>query len=230
MVYVGEDAVIEDGVVLFPGVFVGDRVRIGEETVIYPGVTILQDCVIGRHVIIHAGSVIGSDGFGYVRQGSAALKIPQIGTVQIDDQVEIGAGNCVDRAALGKTWLKRGVKTDNLVHIAHNVVIGEGTMILAQAAFSGSVRVGREVIVGGQVAVGDHLEIGDKVMIGGQSGIAKSVSAGEVVSGTPSMPHRLWLKTSGLIRRLPHFNERLRSLEQRIALLEEKLKKESDLS
>ena len=209
---------------LFAGVFIGNRVKIGKRTVVYPNVTILEDCLIGKDVIIHAGTVIGSDGFGFVRDGTNAVKIPQIGIVQIDDNVEIGANNCIDRSALGRTWIKSGVKTDNLVQVAHNVVIGEGTLIVAQAGISGSVSVGRQVIIGGQVGISDHVDIGDRVMIGSQSGIAKSISSGEVVSGTPGMPHRLWLKTSGLIARLPRFNERLRRLEKKAEELEKRLK------
>jgi UDP-3-O-[3-hydroxymyristoyl] glucosamine N-acyltransferase len=223
LVYVGEEASIGNDAVLFPGVFIGDRVRIGNGTVVYPNVTILQDCQIGNNVIIHAGTVIGSDGFGFVRDGAVSVKIPQIGTVRIDDDVEIGANSCIDRAALGKTWIKRGVKTDNLVHVAHNVVIGEDTIIVAQAAISGTVHIGSQVIIGGQVGIADHVEIGDRVMIGSQSGVPKSIPSGEVVSGTPAMPHRLWLKTSGIIRRLPQFNEHLRHLEKRVAELEKKI-------
>ncbi len=220
MAYVGKDATVGDDVILFPGVFVGDRVRIGDRAILYPNVTILSDCSIGNDVIIHAGTVIGSDGFGFVRSGTVSVKIPQIGTVQIDDHVEIGANNCIDRAALGKTWIKRGVKTDNLVHIAHNVVIGEDTIIVAQAGISGSVRIGREVIIGGQVGIVDHIEIGDRAMIGSQSGVAKSIPAGEAFSGAPAMPHRLFLRTSGLITRLPQINERLRTIEKKLNRLE----------
>jgi len=220
LVYVGEDALIGDNVIMFPGVFIGDRVKIGNGTIIYPNVTILHDCQIGKNVIINAGTVIGSDGFGFVRDGAVSVKIPQIGMVQIDDDVEIGANSCIDRAASGKTWIKRGVKTDNFVHVAHNVIIGEDTIVVAQVAISGSVHIGRQVIIGGQVAVSDHVEIGDRVMIGSQSGVPKSIPSGEVVSGTPAMPHRLWLKTSGIIRRLPQFSEHLRDLEKRVAELE----------
>ena len=223
LVYVGEEALIGDGVIMFPGVFIGDRVKIGNGTIIYPNVTILHDCQIGKNVIINAGTVIGSDGFGFVRDGPVSVKIPQIGMVQIDDDVEIGANSCIDRAASGKTWIKRGVKTDNFVHVAHNVIIGEDTIVVAQVAISGSVHIGRQVIIGGQVAISDHVEIGDRVMIGSQSGVPKSIPSGEVVSGTPAMPHRLWLKTSGIIRRLPEFNEHLRHLEKRVAELEKNL-------
>ena len=223
LVYVGEEALIGDNVIMFPGVFIGDRVKIGNGTIIYPNVTILHDCQIGKNVIINAGTVIGSDGFGFVRDGPVSVKIPQIGMVQIDDDVEIGANSCIDRAASGKTWVKRGVKTDNFVHVAHNVVIGEDTIVVAQVAISGSVHIGRQVIIGGQAAVSDHVEIGDRVMIGSQSGVPKSIPSGKVVSGTPAMPHRLWLKTSGIIRRLPQFIEHLRHLEKRVAELEKKL-------
>jgi UDP-3-O-[3-hydroxymyristoyl] glucosamine N-acyltransferase len=225
MVYVGKDAVIDDDVTLFPGVFVGERVKIGKRTLIYPNVSILQDCIIGKDVILHAGTVIGGDGFGFARDGAVPVKIPQIGTVQIDDEVEIGSNNCIDRAALGKTWIKRRVKTDNLVQVAHNVVIGENTVIVAQVGISGSVHVGRDVAIGGQVGIIDHLEIGDRAMIGSQSGVAKSVAPGHVVSGYPAMPHRLFLRTSGLIMRLPQMNSRLRDLEKKVEELEEKLKR-----
>ena len=219
-VYVGEEAVIGDHTTLCAGVFVGDRVRIGNGTVIHPNVSILHDCVIGNNVIIHAGTVIGSDGFGFVRDGQINVKIPQIGYVQIDDQVEIGANNTIDRAALGKTWIKRGVKTDNLVQIAHNVVIGEDTVIVAMVGISGSVNIGREVVIGGQVGITDHINIGDRALIGSQSGVAQSISPGQVVSGTPTMPHRLWLRTTRVIPRLPEMYDRLRRLEKRLEKLE----------
>ncbi len=222
-VYVGEGAVIGDRAVLFPGVFIGDGVHIGDRSLIYPNVTILHDCLIGKDVIIHAGTTIGGDGFGYVRDGATNVKIPQIGIVQIDDHVEIGANNTIDRAALGKTWIKRGVKTDNLVQIAHNVVIGEDTILVAQAAVGGSVRIGRQVVIGGQVAIADHLEIGDRAMIGSQSGVAKSLAPGQIVSGTTAMPHKLWLRTRSLIPRLPDLNRRVKALEKKIQLLEKQL-------
>jgi UDP-3-O-[3-hydroxymyristoyl] glucosamine N-acyltransferase len=183
-------------------------------------VSILHDCVIGNQVIIHAGTVIGSDGFGFVRDGPINVKIPQMGYVQIDDQVEIGANNAIDRAALGKTWIKRGVKTDNLVQVAHNVVIGEDTIIVAMTGISGSTNIGREVVIGGQVGIKDHIKIGDRVMIGSQSGVAKSISPGQVVSGTPSMPHRLWLKATRITPRLPEMYDRLRRLEKKVDELE----------
>ena len=220
MVYVGRDAEIGDHTVLFPGVYIGDRVTIGARSVLYPNVTVMGGCIIGNDVIIHAGTVIGSDGFGYVRDGATSVKIPQTGIVQIDDHVEIGALNTIDRAALGRTWIRRGVKTDNLVQVAHNVVIGEDTIVVAQTGISGSVRVGRQVILGGQVGISDHLEIGDRAMVGSQSGVAKNVEEGEVVSGTPAIPHRQWLRSSLLTARLPDVNGRLKRLEKRLNDLE----------
>ncbi len=226
MAYVGEEAVLGDNVILFPGVFIGDSVRVGSRTVVFPNVSILKDCIIGNDVTIQAGTVIGSDGYGYVRDGSVSVKIPQLGIVQIDDHVEIGANNCIDRAALGKTWIGQGVKTDNLVHIGHNVVIGENTLVVAQVGVSGSTRIGRDVIIGGQVGIIDHLEIGDGVMIGPQTGVTKDIPQGEVVMGYTQMPLRLFLKTTSLVRRLPEFNMRLRDLEKKIAALENQSQKE----
>jgi UDP-3-O-[3-hydroxymyristoyl] glucosamine N-acyltransferase len=224
--HVGENAQIGDEVILFPGVFVGNRAKVGHRTILFPNVTVMHDCVIGNDVVIHPGCVIGADGFGFVREGSRNVKIPQLGVVQIDDHVEIGANSCIDRAALGKTWIRSGVKTDNLVQIAHNVVIGEDTVIVAQAAIGGSAQVGRQVVIGGQAAVGDHLHIADGVMIGSQAGVPKSIPRGEVVSGTPAMPHRLWLKTSSLITRLPEFFARLRDLEKKLLDLESFFKRQ----
>jgi UDP-3-O-[3-hydroxymyristoyl] glucosamine N-acyltransferase len=220
MVYVSEETVIGDDVTLYPGVFVGDRVKIGCKTVIYPNVSIMNDCIVGDEVVIHAGTVVGSDGFGYVRDGAKSVKIPQIGYVQIDDQVEIGANNTIDRAALGKTWIKRGVKTDNQVHIAHNVVIGEDTIVLAQVGISGSVDIGREVIIAGQAGIIDHAKIGDRATIGSSAGVVKHISAGDIVSGYPAMPHPLWLRTRKLLRRLPELNDRIRELEKKLESLE----------
>ena len=216
MVYIGKEAVIGDGATLYPGTYIGDRVRIGERTVIYPNVSVMRDCIIGKDVIIHAGCVIGSDGFGYVRDGSENVKVPQMGIVQIDDNVEIGANTTIDRAANGRTWIQRGVKTDNLVQIAHNVTIGEDTILVALAGISGSAQIGKEVIIGGQTGIKDHIEIGDKAIIGPRSGVHKSVPSGDMVIGDPSMPYRLWMRVSSLIARLPDINERLRNLERRI--------------
>jgi UDP-3-O-[3-hydroxymyristoyl] glucosamine N-acyltransferase len=216
MVYVGKEAVIGDDVILFPGTFIGDRVRVGDRTVIYPNVTIMRDCIVGRDVVIHAGCVIGSDGFGYVRDGGENVKFPQLGIVQIDDNVELGANTTIDRAANGKTLIQRGVKVDNLVQIAHNVNVGEDTVIAALTGISGSVRIGREVIIGGQTGFKDHIEIGDRAVIGSAAGVHKSIPAGETVLGDPTMPPKLWMRTRSLIAKLPEIYERLRNLEKSV--------------
>jgi UDP-3-O-[3-hydroxymyristoyl] glucosamine N-acyltransferase len=224
-VYVGCESIIGNKVTLFPGVYIGDRVTVGNGSVIYPNVTIMSECILGKKVIVHAGTVIGSDGFGFTRDGDRNVKIPQTGIVQIEDEVEIGAQNAIDRAALGKTVIKRGVKTDNLVQIGHNVVVDENTIIVAQVGIAGSTKIGKNVTIGGQVGFVDHIEIGDRVMIGSKSGVIKSIPAGQVVSGIPTMPHRLWLKTRSHVKRLPEYSERLKKLEDKIKELEEQLKK-----
>ncbi len=221
-VFVGPHAVIGNDVTLFPSTFIGAGTVIGEKSVIFPNVTILHDCVIGSGVIIHSGSVVGSNGFGFARDGVRSVRIPQIGIVQIDDDVEIGANNTIDRAALGKTWIQRGVKTDNHVHIAHNVVIGEDTIIVAQTGISGSVQIGKGVIIGGRVGMVDHLKIGDTAMIGPGSYVYKSIPDGDVVSGIPIMPHRQWLRILKIMPQLPRINDRLRELEKKVKVLEKK--------
>ena len=209
-VFIGNGVTLEQGVCLYPGVYLGDQVRIGAGSIVYPNVSIMSGTVIGARVIIHSGTVIGSDGYGFARDGERQVKIPQVGTVQIDDDCEIGANNTIDRAALGKTWIQSGVKTDNLVHIAHNVVVGENTLIIAQVGISGSAVIGRNVILAGQAGVAGHITVGDGVMVGGKSGVAKSIPAGQIVSGNPTMPHQTYLRTRMLIQRLPEMQQQLR--------------------
>ena len=228
MVHVGDGCIVDDGATLFPGVVLDKGVKVGKRSILYPNVTVLRDCVIGNDVIVHAGTTIGSDGFGFVRDGTSSVKVPHTGIVQIDDHVEIGANNCIDRAAFGKTWIKEGVKTDNLVQIAHNVEIGEHSIVVALAGISGSSRLGRGVLIGGQVGVNDHIEVGDGAMIGPQSGVAKSVPAGGIFSGTPAISHRTRLKNEAVISRLPQLKDRLRELEKRVQELEAILEKTKD--
>jgi UDP-3-O-[3-hydroxymyristoyl] glucosamine N-acyltransferase len=224
-VYIGNRVILEKGVCLYPGVYLGDRVRIGREAIVYPNVSILAGTTVGARVIIHSGTVIGSDGYGYARDGERHIKIPQVGTVQIDDDCEIGANNTVDRAALGRTWIQSGVKTDNQVHIAHNVVVGENSLLIAQVGISGSAVIGRNVILAGQAGVAGHITVGDGVMVGGKSGVAKSIPPGQVVSGNPTMPHQTYLRTRRLIRRLPEMQQQIRALEDRIRSLEALIEK-----
>lgn len=223
---VGAGSVIGDGVrlgrrvVIHPLVFLGDGVTVGDDTEIFPHTAVLAGCRIGARVVIQAGSVIGSDGFGYAREGARYLKIVHRGCVQIDDDVEIGAGNTIDRATYGRTWIRSGVRTDNLVHIAHNVTVGENTVIVAQVGISGSVNVGRQVILAGQAGIAGHLTIGDGATVGPQAGVARSVAAGAVVSGTPEMPHAQWLRAQRCHARLPELERRVRHLERRLAQAE----------
>ncbi len=221
--YVGRGARVERGVVLYPGVFVGDKVTIGEDSILYPNVTVYEGCRIGRRVILHAGAVIGSDGFGFANPGRDNLKVPQVGTVQIDDDVEIGANTTIDRGTLDKTWIQRNVKIDNLVQIAHNVIIGENSVIVAQVGISGSTKLGSSVILGGQVGLVGHIEIGDRVMVGAQSGVPESIEANQIVSGSPAMPHRHWLRTQAIISRLPEMRNTINTLVKRVEELEKKI-------
>lgn len=213
-VYVGKGVFIGDRSILFPGVYVGDFSEIGSETVLYPNVVVMPRCRIGKNCILHPGVVVGADGFGYFRDEMGIHKIPQIGNVVIGDGVELGANTCVDRAALGSTLVGDEVKVDNLVQVGHNVVIGDGTLIVAQAGIAGSVEIGRGVLIGGQVGISDHVKIGDRAMIGSQSGVAKDIASGDVVSGTPTMPHRLWLRVVTLLKELPSLFDRVKRLER----------------
>ena len=222
-VYIGNRVRIGPYVTLHPGVCVGNDVCIEDETTLYPNVVVYEGCRLGKRVAVHAGTVIGSDGFGYARRGESHVKIPQIGIVVIEDDVEIGANCTIDRAALGETRIGRGTKIDNLVQVAHNVSIGAGSLLVAQVGVSGSTRLGKGVVLGGQVGLVGHIELGDRVMVGAQSGVAKSLAAGEVVSGTPAMPHRLWLRVGGALKRLPDMVKEVRDLKGRIDRLEDKL-------
>ncbi len=221
-VYIGRKARVEKRAVLYPGVFVGDEVSIGEDSVLYPNVVVYKRCIIGKRVTLHAGVVVGADGFGFANPGAENRKVLQVGIVQIDDDVEIGANTTIDRGTLGKTWIKRGVKIDNLVQIAHNVVIGENSVIVAQVGISGSTKLGRSVILGGQVGLVGHIAIGDNVMIGAQSGVNEDVPPGQIVSGSPHMPHRNWLRAQACFSKLPEMRKTINSLIKRIELLEEK--------
>ncbi len=224
MVSIGDQVTIGDQVWLHPGVVIGNHVTIGDDVTIYPNVTILERCTVGDRVIIHSGSVIGSDGFGFAPDGKCYHKIPHTGIVQIDDDVEIGANNTVDRATFGITHIGRGVKTDNLVHVAHNVIVGENTVLVAQVGISGSVTIGKNAILAGQAGVAGHLTIGDGAIVGPQTGVGKSVPDGQIVSsGIPEMPHRLWLRVQRFIPKLPEFSKRLSGLEKRLKMLEQKM-------
>jgi UDP-3-O-[3-hydroxymyristoyl] glucosamine N-acyltransferase len=221
-VSIGDGVKLGDRVALSPGVVIGNRAVIGGDVMIHPNVTISKGCRIGNRVVIHAGTVVGSDGFGFAPDGDVYHKIPHTGIVQIDDDVEIGACNTIDRAKFGKTWIQKGVKTDNLVHVAHNVTVGENTVLVAQVGISGSSKIGKHAVLAGQAGISGHLNIGDNAVVGPQAGLGKSVPDGEVVSGSPGMPHKLCLRVCQIIPRLPELKKRLISMEKRLDKMEEK--------
>jgi UDP-3-O-[3-hydroxymyristoyl] glucosamine N-acyltransferase len=216
-VVVGDNVVFGDNVKIHAHVFLGDNVTIGDDVEIYPNVTVFERCKLGNRVIIYSGTVIGSDGFGFAPDGERYCKVPQIGIVQIDDDVEIGANNAIDRATFGRTWIQKGVKTDNLVHIAHNVTVGENTLLIAQVGISGSVSIGNHSILAGQAGVIDHMTIGDNVTIGPKAGVVKSIPSGEAFSGfTPAMPHRLFLKVQSIVLKLPELKKKIDGIEKKL--------------
>ena len=188
--YVGEGAEIGDGCQIYPHAVIGDNVKVGTNCIFYPNTTIYQGCKIGNNVTIHAGSVIGADGFGFAPGADGYDKIPQIGIVVIEDNVEIGANTCVDRSTMGATVIHKGVKLDNLVQVAHNVEIGENTVMSAQVGIAGSTKVGSWCMFGGQVGIAGHITIGDKVMLGAQSGVPGNIKSGQQLIGTPPMEMR----------------------------------------
>ena len=194
--------------------YIGHDARLGEDCHVSPRVTIGARCVVGNRVIIHSGAVIGSDGFGFELSAGRHMKIPQTGIVQVDDDVEIGANTTIDRARFGRTWIQEGTKIDNLVHIAHNVVVGKHCIIVAQAGISGSTRLGQYVTLAGQVGLVGHIEIGDQTVVAAQSGVSKSLGKKEIVFGTPALPIRESKRQLAHIGRLPKLYERVKKLEQ----------------
>lgn len=214
--YVGAGAQLADGVKIMQQVYIGKNVKIGARTVIYPGVRILQECEIGADCIIHSNVVIGSDGFGFAPQkGGHYEKIAQNGRVVIEDQVEIGANCAIDRATMGATYIRKGVKLDNLVHIAHNVEIGENTVIAAQTGVSGSTRIDKQCVIAGQVGFAGHVYVAAGSQIGGQTGVTRSIEEpGKKWNGTPVMKYMDSQRTSNLIRKLPEFEKRILQLEK----------------
>ena len=225
-VFIGDDVTLGHRVWIMPGVFIGDGVCIGDDTTIKPNVTIMERSCIGNQVLIHSGSVIGSDGFGFTTDGQAHEKIPHAGFVQIDDHVEIGACNTIDRGTMGRTWLGQGVKTDNQVHIAHNVTIGPHTLVVAQSGIAGSSTIGSNVIIAGKAGISGHLSVGDGAIVGPGAGVTKNVPPGEIVSGIPDMPHKNWLKVGRILPRLPEMRKLLLSLQRKIKAIEKRIETE----
>ena len=224
-VYIGPYCVIEDQVrindncIIQAGSFLGQKCQLAEEVYLYPRVTIYHDCVIGQSVIIHSGVVIGSDGFGFAFDNGKYHKIPQIGNVIIEDEVEIGANCTIDRAALGTTRIGRGTKIDNLVHVGHSVEIGEDSILVAQVGIGGSTKIGRQVTLAGQAGIVGHIIIGDFVTVGAQGGVTKSIPANTTVSGYPAREHRKAKRIEACLSNLPDYVERIKELEKEIAKL-----------
>jgi len=211
-----DDAEIGDNVVIYPFTFVGRGSKIGASSIIYSNVNIYHDVIIGKNAIIHSGAVIGSDGFGFVKDENGKYrKIPQVGNVIIEDDVEIGANTCIDRATLGSTVIKKGVKIDNLVQIAHNVTVGDNTVIAGQTGVSGSCNIGKNVVMGGQAGIADHLNIGDGVVLAGRAGAAGDLEAG-VYSGMPAIEHNLWKRIQIGLAKLPETIKKVRKLEKEV--------------
>lgn len=224
--YVGENVMVENNVKLFPQVFLGDNVVVGENSILHSGVKIYHDCIIGKNVTIHAGSVIGSDGFGFAPQLDGTFKkVPQIGNVIIEDNVEIGANATIDRATIGSTLIMKGAKLDNLIQIAHNVEVGHHTVMAAQAGVSGSTKIGNNVMIGGQAGIVGHLTIADGAKINAQSGVSKSIKApGTAVTGSPAYDYTSALRSQAISRNLPELEKRIKDLEQTIQqLISEKI-------
>lgn len=222
--YIADGVEIGDGCQIYPNVAIMENVKIGNNCILYPNVSIYHDCHLGNNIVIHSGTVIGADGFGFAPNQETGQydKIPQIGIVTIEDNVEIGANSCVDRSTMGSTIIRKGVKLDNLVQIAHNTDIGENTVMSAQVGVAGSTKVGQWCMFGGQVGVSGHITIGDRVLLGAQSGAPGSIKSNQTLIGTPPMPKMAYFKSQALLRKLPEIYKQLNELQKEV----EKLKKD----
>ncbi len=223
--YIGNRAVVGDNVQIYPQVYIGDNVTIGNNTNLYPGVKIYANSKIGNNCIIHSGAVVGSDGFGFAPENGAYKKIPQMGIVIVEDDVEIGANTTIDRAVMDATIIRKGVKLDNLIQIAHNVEVGEHTAMAAQVGISGSTKVGKNCILGGQVGLGGHINIGDNSSIGAQSGIIGDVKPESKILGSPAIPVKDFFRSSAVFSKLPDMYRQLAQLQRDLDSLKEILNK-----
>jgi UDP-3-O-[3-hydroxymyristoyl] glucosamine N-acyltransferase len=227
LVAIASGSRIGDGTVIAAGCMLGRGVEVGAGCYLHPRVVIEDGCRLGDRCILHAGVVIGSDGYGFATVAGVHHKVPQVGCVVLEDDVELGANVCVDRATLGETRIGRGTKVDNLVQIAHNVKVGEGCLLVSQVGISGSTELGHHVTMAGQSGAAGHLKIGDQVVIGAKSAVYKSIPAGSFVTGIPAQPHREWLKSNANLRRLDSLRQRIAALEEDLARLQQGEKKES---
>lgn len=219
--YIGEYVKIGNNVKIYPNAYIGNNVRIGDNSIIHPGVRIYHDCVVGKHVSVHAGTVIGSDGFGFAPQADGSFKkVPQIGNVVIEDNVEIGANSTIDRATMGSTLIKSGAKLDNLIQVAHNVEVGHNTVMAAQAGVSGSTKIGNNVMIGGQAGIVGHIQIADNSKINAQSGVSKSIKTpNTAVTGSPAFDYTSALRSQAVSRNLPELEKRIIELENLVKQL-----------
>ncbi len=223
MVVIGERVTIGERVDIGAGTVIGDDVVVGDDSIFKANVTVYHGCRIGNRVAIHSGTVIGSDGYGYsANERGEHIKRPQVGIVQIDDDVEIGANCCIDRAAYGVTWIKSGVKIDNLVQVAHNVIVGENSLLVSQVGLSGSTTLGRNVVMGGQSGVAGHLVLGDRVMIAARGAVNKDQPPGVVLGGAPGIPIRQWAKSVAIFGKLSELQSKVRKNTKNIAKLTDK--------
>ncbi len=225
--YVGEDAEVGEGTQIYPHAVVEERAKVGKDCILYPNVSVYHDCVVGDRVILHSGCVIGADGFGFAPSEKGYEKIPQIGIVTIEDDVEIGANACVDRSTMGSTYVRRGVKLDNMVQVAHNCEVGEHTVMSAQVGVAGSTKIGRWCMFGGQAGLNGHITIGDKVYVGAQSGVAGGLEKGNaVVQGSPAVPYKTFARTSVILKKLHDMYAEFNRMKDEFAELKERLEKE----
>ena len=214
--YIGDNVVIGDGCQIYPNVVICENAKVGNDCLFYPNVTIYHDCHVGNRVTLHAGSVVGSDGFGFAPSENGYDKIPQIGIVTIEDDVEIGANTCIDRSTMGSTYVRKGVKLDNLVQIAHNTDIGANTVMSAQVGIAGSTKVGQWCMFGGQVGIAGHITIGNKVFLGAQSGVPSSLKDNQTHIGTPPMEKLPYFKSQAIFQKLPDLYKQIQKLQKEV--------------
>lgn len=222
----GENARIGKNCRIFPQTYIGDNVTIADNCIIYPHVTIYEGCAIGNNCILHAGSVIGADGFGFAPEGDVYKKIPQLGNVVIEDDVEIGANTTIDRAVMESTIIRKGVKLDNLVQIAHNVEVGENTVMAAQVGIAGSTKIGKHCMFGGQVGLAGHIKIADNVNFGAQSGVISDIKAPTTVLGAPAIQAKSFMRSSAIFGRLPDMYRTMGQLQRELEELKKLINKE----